>query len=158
MSEKCSTAIEIGVIVSHDQLLGACRYRSRVTPTAASDVLECGAPITVVQALLGPAHLSSTAIYLWIAKLDERRAASEADRTKSARPELSARSVSTLPLSVTRSRLSALVARPARVYSRGAPTRPGALDGWGWNGEGWLPRVDPLARRWSGAQVAAVTA
>jgi integrase len=43
--------------------------------TAASDVLDRGASITVVQALLGDAHLSGTAIYLRIAKLDELRSA-----------------------------------------------------------------------------------
>jgi integrase/recombinase XerD len=43
--------------------------------TAASDVLDRGASITSVMALLGHAHLSSTAIYLRIARLDELRTA-----------------------------------------------------------------------------------
>lgn len=43
--------------------------------TAASDVLDGGASITTVQAMLGHAHLATTAIYLRRARLEDLRAA-----------------------------------------------------------------------------------
>jgi hypothetical protein len=50
---------------------GCGARRSLLRPRAACDVLEAGVPITVAGALLGHAHVSSTATHLCIAELDE---------------------------------------------------------------------------------------